>query len=171
MSFQWQFVAAILYVELGITLLLCLRPISSKWWSSLFKSSIAKKVASNGSTVFYMLASILGLFCVDAWREMQKYIDREEQAKAEATVNPDTLNHILMWKFRSQRNLYIRWNLTLIFCCSDAFFQRIFAFLVDCYSTTGVITERQSDSKGGSFSCKISGGICFANGRAAHWSE
>merc|ERR1712014_12570 len=38
---------------------------------------------------------------------MQKYIEREEQAKAEATVNPDTLNHILMWKFRSQRNLYI----------------------------------------------------------------
>ena len=108
MSFQWQFVAAVLYVELGITLLLCLRPISSKWWSSLFKSSVAKKVASNGSTVFYMLASILGLFCVDAWREMQKYIEREEQAKAEATVNPDTLNHILMWKFRSQRNLYIR---------------------------------------------------------------
>jgi len=107
MSFQWQFVAAVLYVELGITLLLCLRPISSKWWSSLFKSSIAKKVSSNGSTVFYMLASILGLFCVDAWREMQKYIEREEQAKAEATVNPDTLNHILMWKFRSQRNLYI----------------------------------------------------------------
>jgi hypothetical protein len=108
MSFQWQFVAAVLYVELGITLLLCLRPISSKWWSSLFKSSVAKKVASNGSTVFYVLASILGLFCVDAWREMQKYIEREEQAKAEATVNPDTLNHILMWKFRSQRNLYIR---------------------------------------------------------------
>jgi hypothetical protein len=108
MSFQWQFVAAVLYVELGITLLLCLRPISSKWWSSLFKSSIAKKVASNGSTVFYILASILGLFCVDAWREMQKYVEREEQAKNEATVNPDTLNHILMWKFRSQRNLYIR---------------------------------------------------------------
>ena len=48
MSFQWQFVAAILYVELGITLLLCLRPISSKWWSSLFKSGIAKKVSNNG---------------------------------------------------------------------------------------------------------------------------
>lgn len=48
MSFQWQFVAAILYVELGITLLLCLRPISSKWWSSLFKSGIAKKISSNG---------------------------------------------------------------------------------------------------------------------------
>ena len=61
MSFQWQFVAGILYVEIGIVLLLCLRFIRSSWWSSFFRSSIAKSAAEYGTTIFWILASVLGV--------------------------------------------------------------------------------------------------------------
>lgn len=103
MSFQWQFVAIVLYVEIVITILLCLRFISSKWWSAFFKSKLAKSVATNGSTVFYILCSILGLFFVDAFRDVRKYDEKDTDKLTE----PHALNQMLMFKFRSQRNLYI----------------------------------------------------------------
>lgn len=102
MSFQWQFVAAILYIEIAVALLLCVPFISSKWWSAFFKSGLAKAVASRSSTVFYVLGSILGLFFFDAWKDVKKYaheIDTHE--------HPAALNQHLMYKFRAQRNLYI----------------------------------------------------------------
>lgn len=106
MSFQWQFVAIVLYIEIGVTLLLCLNFISSRWWSAFFKSSLVKSIADRGSTVFYILASILGLFFVDAFRDVRKY-DMEERDLKLATHNPDALTQMLMFKFRAQRNLYI----------------------------------------------------------------
>lgn len=106
MSFQWQFVAIVLYIEIGITLLLCLSFISSKWWSALFKSGLAKAVASNGSTIFYILASILGLFFVDAVRDVKKYDETVEDTRTH-THDLAAINQALMYKFRAQRNLYI----------------------------------------------------------------
>jgi len=102
MSFQWQFVAAILYSEIAVALLLCVPFISSKWWSAFFKSSLAKAVAARSSTVFYVLGSILGLFFFDAWKDVKKYA-----GEIDATEHPAALNQHLMYKFRAQRNLYI----------------------------------------------------------------
>jgi len=106
MSFQWQFVAVVLYVEIGITLLLCLRFISSKWWSAFFKSGIAQSIASNGSTLFYILTSILGMFFIDAFRDVRKY-DLSDKEVRSASHDLAALNQHLMYKFRAQRNLYI----------------------------------------------------------------
>jgi len=99
-------VAIVLYIEIGITLLLCLSFISSKWWSALFKSGLAKAVASNGSTIFYILASILGLFFVDAVRDVKKYDATVEDTRTH-THDLAAINQALMYKFRAQRNLYI----------------------------------------------------------------
>jgi len=106
MSFQWQFVACVLYVEIALVLILCLRFIRSSWWASFFRSSLAKAATEYGNTVFWILASVLGLFFFDAFRDVRKY-DLEEKALKTATHNPDALNQLLMFKFRSQRNLYI----------------------------------------------------------------
>lgn len=106
MSFQWQFVAIILYIEIGITLLLCLRFISSRWWSAFFKSGLSQFVVNNGSTIFYILCSILGLFFLDAFREVRKHDATENELK-NRTGDINLLNQTLMYKFRSQRNLYI----------------------------------------------------------------
>merc|ERR1712235_43883 len=102
MSFQWQFVAAILYTEIAVALLLCVPFISSKWRSAFFKSSLAKAIAARSSTVFYVLGSILGLFFFDAWKDVKKYA-----GEIDTSEHPAALNQHLMYKFRAQRNLYI----------------------------------------------------------------
>jgi len=107
MSLQWQFVAVILYIEIGATLLLCLKFISSRWWSAVFKSNIAKAIAHHGSTLFYILTSILGLFFVDAFRDVRKWDAEEKSMKESVHKDPNALNQMLMFKFRAQRNLYI----------------------------------------------------------------
>ena len=55
------------------------------------------------STVFYVLGSILGLFFFDAWKDVKKYA-----GEIDSTEHPAALNQHLMYKFRAQRNLYIR---------------------------------------------------------------
>jgi|ERR1711990_791321 len=106
MSFQWVCVAVVLYIEIGISLLLCLPFISSKYWNALFKSGLAQKVADYSSGIFYVLLTILGLFCFDAYKDMKKY-DLETDSLKTAEYNPGALNQMLMYKFRSQRNFYI----------------------------------------------------------------
>lgn len=103
MSFQWQFVAVILYTEIAVCLLLCLPFISSKYWSGFFKSTIAKKIAANGTTLFYILATILGLLFFDAYKDVSKY-DKDQLDKMS---DANQANQFRMYMFRAQRNLYI----------------------------------------------------------------
>jgi len=103
MSFQWQFVAIILYTEIAVSLLLCLPFISSKWWSAFFKSSIARKAAEHGTTIFYILATILSLLFFDAYKDVAKYAKEDLDEVKDA----NQANQFRMYMFRAQRNLYI----------------------------------------------------------------
>merc|ERR1712168_453613 len=103
MSFQWQFVAAILYTEIAVSLLLCLPFISSKWWSAFFKSSIARKAAEHGTTIFYILATILSLLFFDAYKDVAKY----SKDDLDEVKDANQANQFRMYMFRAQRNLYI----------------------------------------------------------------
>merc|ERR1712227_37398 len=103
MSFQWQFVAVILYTEIAVSLLLCLPFISSKWWSAFFKSTLAKKAAEHGTTIFYILATILSLLFFDAYKDVAKYSKEDLDSVHDA----NQANQFRMYMFRAQRNLYI----------------------------------------------------------------
>ena len=87
------------------------------------------------STVFYVLGSILGLFFFDAWKDVKKYA-----GDIDTSEHPAALNQHLMYKFRAQRNLYIR----LAFkpnaktnpgktTAITEYFQWIRSFPLDCY--------------------------------------
>jgi len=103
MSFQWQFVAAILYAEIAVSLLLCLPFISSKWWSAFFKSTLARKTAQHGTTIFYILATILALLFFDAYKDVSKY----SKDDLDEVKDANQANQFRMYMFRAQRNLYI----------------------------------------------------------------
>jgi len=107
MSFQWQFVAAILYAEIAVSLLLCLPFISSKWWSAFFKSTLARKTAQHGTTIFYILATILALLFFDAYKDVSKY----SKDDLDEVKDANQANQFRMYMFRAQRNLYIRYRI------------------------------------------------------------
>merc|ERR1739838_696502 len=83
--------------------LLCLPFISSKWWSAFFKSSIARKAAEHGTTIFYILATILSLLFFDAYKDVAKYAKEDLDDVKDA----NQANQFRMYMFRAQRNLYI----------------------------------------------------------------
>lgn len=73
MSLQWTLVAAFLYIEIAVVLLLVLPIISAPRWQKFFKSKFLKRLTNQGTFFFLLLLGILVLFLLDAIREMRKY--------------------------------------------------------------------------------------------------
>ncbi|XP_077583514.1 B-cell receptor-associated protein 31 [Stigmatopora nigra] len=112
MSLQWTAVAAFLYVEVFLVLLLCIPFISAKRWNSIFRSRLVQTIASYGNTSFMVAMAILVFLLIDAFREVRKYSVTE---KVDLTNNPTAVEHIHMKLFRAQRNLYIA-GFALLLC-------------------------------------------------------
>ncbi|XP_057685612.1 B-cell receptor-associated protein 31 [Corythoichthys intestinalis] len=112
MSLQWTAVAAFLYVEVFLVLLLCIPFISAKRWNSVFRSRLVQTIALYGNTSFMVAMAILVFLLIDAFREVRKYSVTE---KVDLTNNPTAIEHIHMKLFRAQRNLYIA-GFALLLC-------------------------------------------------------
>ncbi|XP_053908219.1 B-cell receptor-associated protein 31 isoform X1 [Cuculus canorus] len=104
MSLQWTAVAAFLYAEVFLVLLLCVPFISATRWQKIFKSRLVGLAVAYGNTVFVVLIVILVLLLLDAVRETRKY-DVTERLALQST--PGALEHFHMKLFRAQRNLYL----------------------------------------------------------------
>ncbi|KAM9325204.1 B-cell receptor-associated protein 31 [Gastrophryne carolinensis] len=104
MSLQWTAVAAFLYAEVFIVLLLCIPFISPTRWQKIFKSRLVQLIVAYGNTFFVVLIVILVLLLIDAIREIKKY---EVGDQVDLKNNPVAVEHIHMKLFRAQRNLYI----------------------------------------------------------------
>ncbi|KAM3911966.1 B-cell receptor-associated protein 31 [Leptodactylus fuscus] len=104
MSLQWTAVAAFLYAEVFLVLLLCIPFISPTRWQKIFKSRLVQLAVAYGNTFFVVLIVILLLLLLDAFREIQKYGVGEQ---VDLKNNPIAVEHIHMKLFRAQRNLYI----------------------------------------------------------------
>ncbi|XP_066436755.1 B-cell receptor-associated protein 31 [Eleutherodactylus coqui] len=104
MSLQWTAVAAFLYAEVFLVLLLCIPFISPTRWQKIFKSRLVQLAVTYGNTFFVVLIVILLLLLLDAFREIQKYGVGEQ---VDLKNNPIAVEHIHMKLFRAQRNLYI----------------------------------------------------------------
>jgi len=107
MSLHWTLVAGFLYIEIGIILLLLVPFISSKMWTKLLRSSLARGLETQLIYYFYVLIAVLILFFLDSIREMQKYSSEELQHRRVGLSHLDTQMQMQMRHFRAQRNFYI----------------------------------------------------------------
>lgn len=109
MSFQWTIVAAFLYAEIAIVLLLMIPFISPRTWNKLFKSRFLKSLGAQADIYFTVMIVVLVLFFFDSVREMRKYGAHREEAQSEYHHhgNLDVEMQQSMKMFRAQRNFYI----------------------------------------------------------------
>ncbi|XP_037519368.1 B-cell receptor-associated protein 31 isoform X1 [Rhipicephalus sanguineus] len=109
MSFQWTIVAAFLYAEIAIVLLLMIPFISPRTWNKLFKSRFLKSLGAQADIYFTVMIVVLVLFFFDSIREMRKYGAHREEAQSEYHHhgNLDVEMQQSMKMFRAQRNFYI----------------------------------------------------------------
>ncbi|XP_066406914.1 tRNA-dihydrouridine(20a/20b) synthase [NAD(P)+]-like isoform X2 [Molothrus aeneus] len=103
---QWTAVAAFLYGEIGVILVLCLPFISPLRWQKIFMFPIWSKMAVFWNKMFLTIIVLLIILFLDAFREVRKYSSVHVNEKA-ANVNSSAFDHIQMKLFRSQRNLYL----------------------------------------------------------------
>ncbi|XP_061496350.1 B-cell receptor-associated protein 29 isoform X2 [Rhineura floridana] len=105
MTFQWTAVAAFLYAEIAILLLLCIPIISPLRWQKIFMVSVWNKITNYWNKAFLAIIILLIVLFLDAVREVRKY----SNVRLDKTTHTSTsaFDHIQMKLFRSQRNLYI----------------------------------------------------------------
>ncbi|XP_040450504.1 tRNA-dihydrouridine(20a/20b) synthase [NAD(P)+]-like isoform X3 [Falco naumanni] len=106
MTFQWTAVAAFLYGEIGVLLVLCLPFISPLRWQKIFMIPLWSKMAVFWNKMFLTIIVLLIILFLDAVREVRKYSVTHMIEKA-VNVNSNAFDHIQMKLFRSQRNLYL----------------------------------------------------------------
>ncbi|CAI5785227.1 tRNA-dihydrouridine20a/20b 20b synthase NADP+-like isoform X2 [Podarcis lilfordi] len=106
MTFQWTAVAAFLYAEIAILLLLCLPIISPLRWEKVFMISVWSRIKNYWNKGFLTIIVLLIVLFLDAVREVRKYSNVNLSDKT-AHTSANALDHIQMKLFRSQRNLYI----------------------------------------------------------------
>lgn len=106
MTFQWTAVAAFLYAEIVILLLLCIPIISPLRWQKVFSISIWNKITNFSNKAFLTIIVLLIVLFLDAVREVRKYSNINLSEK-NTHAPPNAFDHIQMKLFRSQRNLYI----------------------------------------------------------------
>lgn len=109
MSFQWTIVAAFLYAEIAVVLLLLLPFVSPKAWNRIFKSRFFKSLSAQADIYFTVMIVVLLLFFFDSIREMRKYggHPEDEGAHHHLHANLDAEMQQSMRMFRAQRNFYI----------------------------------------------------------------
>lgn len=106
MTFQWTAVAAFLYGEMGVVILLCLPFISPLRWQKIFMFPLWSKLAVFWNKMFLTIIVLLIVLFFDAVREVRKYSSIHVNEKA-VNVNTNAFDHIQLKLFRSQRNLYL----------------------------------------------------------------
>ncbi|XP_013926110.1 PREDICTED: B-cell receptor-associated protein 29 [Thamnophis sirtalis] len=106
MTYQWGVVAAFLYGEIALLLLLCLPLVSPVRWNKVFMISVWNRIAAYWNKTFLTIIVILIVLFLDAIREVRKYSTVQlNEDKPHSSLT--SMDHIQMKLFRSQRNLYI----------------------------------------------------------------
>lgn len=102
MSFQWNFIAGFLYLEIGLVLLFVVPIISPRKWQRIFNSGAISRVTKYSAMYFYIYLAILILFLVDAVRDIKKYSNSASDSVSYASEMKGSIR-----LFRAQRNFYI----------------------------------------------------------------
>ncbi|KAK0398430.1 hypothetical protein QR680_002587 [Steinernema hermaphroditum] len=113
MTIQWTVVAATLYTEICVVVILLLPWIRPTLWNKFFKSRAISAVMRFTTLYSYVGISILLLLFFDGVREVRKYSDSSTIERSSHTADADALMHMRL--FRAQRNLYISGFALLLF--------------------------------------------------------
>lgn len=105
MSLQWMLIAAFLYAEIFVVLLLVLPVASPQRMHRFFKSRFLQSLGKQASMYFFVLLATLVLFLLDAVREMRKYASADAIEHAHAHLDAEMQGNMRL--FRAQRNFYI----------------------------------------------------------------
>lgn len=103
MSIQWTFIAGYLYFEVAVVIIMILPIASPRRWNRFFKSRLFAMFREHAAFYFYVLLGFLGLFLLDAVREMRKYSHSADGGHVH--VASEMKNSVKL--FRAQRNFYI----------------------------------------------------------------
>ncbi|CAG0895007.1 unnamed protein product [Cyprideis torosa] len=107
MSIQWSIAAGFLYLEMAFICLLMLPWISATTWRKIFKSRFLRYLEAQSQFVFYCLLGLLGVFFIDALREMYRYGDVDDPKHQGTIRDHDKEVELHLKLFRAQRNFYI----------------------------------------------------------------
>jgi len=105
MSLQWNLVAAFLYAEIVVCILLLLPFISPTRWRSMFKSRLFNAFVSHANIFFLVFVVILIILFFDGVRDVRRY--STPISSDEMRLNPHAEVTLHMKLFRAQRNFYI----------------------------------------------------------------
>lgn len=106
MTLQWVSVAAFLYTEIALGILLSLGIVSNARWKSIFSSRLLTTIAHHGTFLFYAFLLMLAVLCADSVWSTYK-LSKIDTAKIDLRNNPQAEIQMHMKLFRAQRNLYI----------------------------------------------------------------
>ena len=93
MTVQWTAVAAFLYGEVGVLLVLCLPFISPLRWQKIFMIPLWSKMAVFWNKMFLTIIVLLIILFLDAVREVKKYSAIQLNEKV-ANVNANAIDYI-----------------------------------------------------------------------------
>ncbi|PNF40169.1 B-cell receptor-associated protein 29 [Cryptotermes secundus] len=105
MSLHWTLIATFLYVEIAVVSLILLLLASRQGWYKIIILRFLQALSNQASIYFLVPLPILGLFCLDAIREMIKYSSPETREATHAHLDAEL--QVNMRLFRAQRNYYI----------------------------------------------------------------
>ncbi|XP_072181865.1 B-cell receptor-associated protein 31-like [Diadema setosum] len=104
MTLQWTFVAAFLYMEVFVLILLMLPFIKPYMWQRVFQSGLIKSISAYAYIYFNVFIFVLTLLLIDAVREVRKYTEAKEEVDV-AIPNAEAILNMKL--FRAQRNFYV----------------------------------------------------------------
>lgn len=104
MSLQWTLIATVLYFEMAFMFLLILPIFSTRRLHKMLKSKVVQALSAQAGWYFGCTLAILGLFFLDAIREMRKYASNDVK-EAHGHLDAEMQNNMKL--FRAQRNFYI----------------------------------------------------------------
>ncbi|XP_064399515.1 B-cell receptor-associated protein 29-like isoform X2 [Halichondria panicea] len=105
MSLQWTAVAAFLYVEIGLTLLLILPLLKPSIWKWIFSRSVFSAIQPVWTTVYYAILLVLVVLFIDSIRIMRKYGNELPEHPGALTLDAKLDRRLN--ECRGQRNFYI----------------------------------------------------------------
>ena len=101
---EWTIISYILYVEVGVTLFLCL-PLPVTWRSSLARCVVSSRVLKSAQhalkVVFLVISALFVLAVKGAWELNARYHE------SKVYEQKDKLDQYLLRMFRHQRNVYV----------------------------------------------------------------
>lgn len=106
MSLQWTVIAAILYAEIALTVLMLMPFISPTTWHRFFNSRLVLLIKKY-KYIQHILVGVMGLLLLDAIRDVSRYTKSFVDMNDVGTQAPAAEVQFHMKLFRAQRNFYI----------------------------------------------------------------